>query len=284
MVNEKPMTVSDKVKGIYLVLEAKEKTLRERTQSYRTDPLHDLDLPPEVKEAIYERVVSPRRDNSRITSDLEGRANKIRKYLDDFAERNGRFVEFDDSKEREWEPAKPYIDREKREKQNKGDPVYQNLKLIEQILGHWKWVQCSGGRRSEGFWLRSFDKSVYNTTSKFVEEAGDRFRRREMTEEEYRSILSETHPAIIGLKACDALKPYYIKNDSLVDLDGHSIISPAEWIDGKDADFLKRGPQEFVENVPTNPVEEKPSIIFGDFAEYKNEMGKLAERFGGNEL
>jgi len=31
----------------------------------------------------------------------------------------------------------------------------------------------------------------------------------------------------------------------------------------------------------SNPVEERPSILFGDSTEYKSEMKKLAERFGG---
>ena len=30
----------------------------------------------------------------------------------------------------------------------------------------------------------------------------------------------------------------------------------------------------------SQPVEERPSILFGDSAEYKAEMKKLAERFG----
>src|SRR3989338_3239589 len=293
MTNEKPTVVSDKVKSIYIALDARWHSLDERSKRYQSDSLHDLGLSPETKKAIYKRMVRPCDANeySNITSDLKKTLDTIRRYIgcldetngkhiDGFDDRNGKFTHYGEANQ-EWHPAKPYVDQEKRDKQNKGDPVWQKIELINEILSHWGWLQASGGRRSDGFRLRSFDKGVFNNTNKFVKEARARFSGREMGEDEYKSIASEEHPAIIGLKNCDALKPYYIENPSLVDLDGHSIISPAEWMDRKDATFLKRVPQDFVDETPTNPVEERPSILFGDSTEYKTEMKKLAERFGG---
>src|SRR3989338_6678598 len=96
-----PRVVSDRVKGIYPILEAKHDALIKRAERYKSDPLHDMDLPPETKKVIYERVVRPSesRWHSRITSNLNQRLEKIKNYLDSFVERNGRFVGSDNGKD-----------------------------------------------------------------------------------------------------------------------------------------------------------------------------------------